>query len=150
MATRIYILRFPKETSNEPMIYQLVKQYDVEFNILKADILPQREGVMILELKGGREQVNKSLEFLESFGVKVERLAASIRRDDKKCFQCGACTGICPVGALSIHRPDMTVVFDPEKCTGCSLCVPICPVRAMEVSLGAGVLAEEEETAPIT
>ncbi|MBU0945941.1 MAG: 4Fe-4S binding protein [Proteobacteria bacterium] len=145
MSTRIYILRFPKETSNDPIIYQLVKQYDIEFNILKADILPQREGVMILELKGAKESVNKGIEFLKSLGVKVERLAASIHRDDKKCFQCGACTGICPVGALAIQRPEMLVVFDPEKCTGCSLCVPICPVRAMEVSLGAGTLAEVEE-----
>ncbi len=147
MATRIYILRFPKETSNEPMIYQLVKQYDVEFNILKADILPQREGVMVLELKGIKDSVNQGLEFLKSFGVKVERLAAVIRRDDEKCFQCGACTGICPVGALFIQRPGMEVLFDPDKCTGCSLCVPVCPVRAMEVSLGAGILAEEDENA---
>ncbi len=145
MATRIYILRFPVETSNEPMIYQLVKQYDVEFNILKADILPQREGVMVLELKGMKDSVNGGLEFLKSFGVKAERLAAAIRRDDEKCFQCGACTGICPVGALYIQRPGMEVIFDPDKCTGCSLCVPVCPVRAMEVSLGAGTLAEVEE-----
>jgi len=134
MSTRIYILRFPKETSSEPIIYQLVKQYDVEFNILKADILPQREGVMILELKGPKDKVNTGLDYLKSFGVKVERMAAAINRDDKKCFQCGACTGICPVGALYIKRPSMEVIFDPDKCTGCSLCVPICPVRAMEVS----------------
>lgn len=145
MSTRIYILRFPKETSNQPIINQLVKQYDIEFNILKADILPQREGVMILELKGIKGSVNKGLEFLKSFGIRVERLAASIHRDDEKCFQCGACTGICPVGALAIKRPEMLVVFDAEKCTGCSLCVPVCPVRAMEVSLGPGTLAEVEE-----
>lgn len=134
MTTKIYILHFPKETSNEPIIYQLVKQYDVEFNILKADILPQREGVMILELKGPREKVKNGLNYLKSFGVKAERLAAAIKRDADKCFQCGACTGICPVGALYIKRPSMEVIFDADKCTGCSLCVPICPVRAMEVS----------------
>jgi ferredoxin len=145
MATRIYILRFPKETSSEPMIYQLVKQYDVEFNILKADILPQREGVMILELKGVKDRVKKALDYLKSFGVQAERLAAAIHRDDEKCFQCGACTGICPVGALAIKRPEMEVVFDPEKCTGCSLCVPICPVRAMEVSPVSSAFSEPDE-----
>jgi L-aspartate semialdehyde sulfurtransferase ferredoxin len=144
MATRIYVLRFPKETSSEPIIYQLVKQYDVEFNILKADILPQREGVMILELKGPQEKVKNGLDYLKSFGVKAERLAAAINRDDDKCFQCGACTGICPVGALYIQRPGMEVIFDPEKCTGCSLCVPICPVRAMEVSPVTAVITETE------
>jgi ferredoxin len=145
MAARIYILRFPIETSNDPMIYQLVKQYDVELNILKADILPQREGVMILELNGPGEKVKKGLEFLKSAGVQVERLAAAINRDDEKCFQCGACTGICPVGALYIKRPSMEVIFDPEKCTGCALCVPVCPVRAMEVSPVSSAFAEAEE-----
>lgn len=143
MATRIYILRFPKETSSDPMIYQLVKKYDVEFNILKADILPQREGVMILELKGIKDKVKNALDYLRSFNVQVERLAAAINRDDEKCFQCGACTGICPVGALAIKRPEMEVIFDPEKCTGCSLCVPFCPVRAMEVSPVSSAFAEE-------
>ena len=145
MATRIYIIRFPKETSSEPMIYQLVKQYDIEFNILKADILPQREGVMILELKGTKDRVKDALDYLRSYNVQVERLAAAINRDDERCFQCGACTGICPVGALAIKRPEMEVIFDPEKCTGCSLCVPICPVRAMEVSPVSSAFAEEPE-----
>ncbi len=145
MATRIYIIRFPKETSSDPMIYQLVKKYDIEFNILKADILPQREGVMILELKGTKDRVKNALDYLRSYNVQVERLAAAINRDDERCFQCGACTGICPVGALAIKRPEMEVIFDPEKCTGCSLCVPICPVRAMEVSPVSSAFAEESE-----
>ncbi len=133
MYTRIYFLRYPKETSGQPIIYRLVKRYDVEFNILKADIRPQRDGIMVLELKGHKENVHEALAYLRSLGVKAERLAGKVRRDDTKCFQCGACTGICPVGALSIRRPEMAVVFDPEKCTACGLCVTGCPVRAMEV-----------------
>ncbi len=135
MDIRRYILRFPKETSDQPIIYQLVKQYEVEFNILKADILPQRDGILILELKGRKKNLKESASYLRSLGVQVERLAGNIRRDDEKCFQCGACTGICPVGALHIVRPEMSVAFDPELCTGCGLCVTVCPVRAMEVSL---------------
>ena len=135
MYTRIYFLRYPKETSGDPVIYHLVRQYDVEFNILKADIRPQRDGIMILELKGNRENVREALGYLKGLGVKVERLATRIRRDESRCFQCGACTGICPVGALHIRRPEMEVLFDPEKCTGCGLCVTGCPVRAMEVSI---------------
>lgn len=134
MYTRIYFLRFPKEIVDKPIIYYLVKQFEVEFNILKADVLPQREGIMIIELKGIRENVKEALTYLREQGVKVEKLAGKIHRDESKCFQCGACTGVCPVGALSIHRPDMSVVFVPEKCTGCGLCVTTCPVRAMEVS----------------
>lgn len=142
MLTRIYILRFPKDTSDQPFIYQLVKQHDIESNILKADILPHREGMMILELKGNKNNVQAGLEYLKGFGVQAERLTTNIRRDEEQCYQCGACTGICPVGALSIQRPGMEVIFTPELCTGCGLCVPICPVRAMEVSLG-NILEQE-------
>lgn len=135
MNTRIYVLRFPKEVIDQPIICNLVKKYDVEFNILKATILLQQEGVMVLQLKGHKENVKKGLAYIKKLGVKVETLAGSIHRDDEKCYQCGACTGICPTGALHTHRPDMEIIFDPDKCTACGLCVQVCPARAMEVSV---------------
>ena len=135
MYTRIYVLRFPKDIVDQPIICQLVRQFDVEFNILKATILPQHEGVMILELRGHRENIRKGLDYLKGLGVTAESVATSIHRDEEHCFQCGACTGICPIGALSLQRPEMAVVFDVEKCSGCGLCVTICPVKAMAVSL---------------
>ena len=133
MHTQIYLLRFPKDTSDRPFVYRLVKDYDLEFNILKADILLQREGMMILEIKGAKESVKAGLDYLRGCGLRVQRLASRIRRDEDKCFQCGECTGVCPSGALSINRPSMEVIFDAERCTGCDLCVPVCPVRAMEI-----------------
>ncbi|WP_339135397.1 MAG: NIL domain-containing protein [Candidatus Electrothrix sp. GW3-4] len=132
--TRIYLLRYPKDTSNQPIIYHLVQRYVVEFNILKADIRPQRDGIMVVELKGQKEKVADALDYLKGLGVKAERLAGKVHRDESKCFQCGACTGICPVGALYIQRPSMEVIFDPEKCTACGLCVAGCPVRSMKIS----------------
>ena len=134
--TRIYFLKFPKDTSDKPVIFSLIKEHDIEVNILRADILPQREGIMILEIKGSKSNVKKGLAYLEEIGVNIERLAARVRRDDDKCFQCGACSGLCPVDALYIRREAMAVLFDPDKCTGCSQCLLICPVRAMEMSLG--------------
>jgi len=133
--TRIYILRFPKDIVDQPIISRLVKQFDIEFNILKATILPQHEGLMILELRGQKENIKKGLTYLKGLDVTAESIATSIHRDDEKCFQCGACTGICPTGALSLQRPEMAVIFDAEKCSGCGLCVAVCPVKAMEVSL---------------
>ncbi|MEJ2058486.1 MAG: 4Fe-4S binding protein, partial [Desulfofustis sp.] len=96
----------------------------------------QREGILIIEMAGTKSNITDSLAYLEKLGVVIERLATRIRRDDERCFQCGACTGVCPVGALYIRRPDMAVMFDAEKCTGCSQCVLICPDRAMEMSIG--------------
>lgn len=137
MSNRIYVLKFPKETIDQPIICKLVKKYGVEFNILKADINLQQEGVMVLEMVGHKAKVDEGIKYLKDVGVVVERVAAGIRRDDEKCFQCGACTGICPTGALHIRRSDMAVLFDLDKCTGCGLCVGVCPVKAMAVSLQA-------------
>lgn len=142
MYTRIYVLRFLKDTSDQPIIYRFVKEYDIEFNVLKADISPQREGMTILELRGKRDNIKNGLKFLEKYGVTITELATVISRDDDKCFQCGACTGVCPVDALSIDRPSMEVLFDPAKCTGCGQCVRICPVKAMQVSPEQSILAE--------
>jgi ferredoxin len=143
--TQIFILRFPKDTSDQPFIYRLVKEYDIEFNILKADILLQREGLMVIEFKGSsKTNVQAGLDYLKSMGVKVERMAARIRRDEENCFQCGACTGVCSSGALFVQRPEMSIVFDADKCIGCSLCVPICPVRAMEVSFEDNLILTEK------
>jgi ferredoxin len=139
MNTRIYILKFPKEVIDQPIISNLVKKYDLEFNILKATILLQQEGVMVLEFIGHKANVKKGIAYLNEMGVSVKSMAGNIRRDDEKCYQCGACTGVCPTGALSLHRPDMAVLFDEEKCTACGLCVSVCPARAMEVSLNGSV-----------
>jgi L-aspartate semialdehyde sulfurtransferase ferredoxin len=135
MQTRIYVLKFLKEITGQPIIYQLVKEFDIKFNILKATIPLQQEGVMVLEIQGQKNNVIDGLNFLKEQGVKVERIAAAIHRDDDKCYQCGVCTGICPTAALNIERPEMNILFEPEKCSGCGLCTAVCPVRAMEVSL---------------
>ncbi|MDH4317858.1 MAG: 4Fe-4S binding protein [Desulfobulbaceae bacterium] len=134
MYTRIYKLMFPKEASDQPIIYRLVKQFDVQVNILRGEITPQQEGNLILEFKGEAENVRAGLAFLREQKIGVELFATKVSRDDEQCFQCGACTGVCPVEALHIRRSDMAVLFDPEKCTGCGLCVRICPVKAMTVS----------------
>lgn len=135
MFAQIYVLRFPKVVIDQPIICNLVKKFDIEFNILQATILLQQEGLMVIELMGHKTKVKSSIAYLKEMGVQVEKMTAVIRRDYDKCYQCGACTGICPTGALYIQRPEMAVLFDPEKCTGCGLCVTLCPVRAMEVSL---------------
>ena len=139
MNTRIYVLKFPKEVIDQPIICNLVKKYDLQFNILKATILVQQEGVMVVEFMGHKANVKKGIAYLNEMGVTVRSMAGTIRRDDEKCYQCGACTGICPTGALSLHRPDMAVPFDENKCTACGLCVPVCPARAMAVSLNGDV-----------
>lgn len=140
MYAKILSLRFPEKIVNEPIAVNLVKKFDLSFNILKATIYPRKEGFMVLELSGHRKNFQRGIRYLKSLGIKVESIGQDIKRDEDKCFHCGACTAVCPTGALYIIRPEMTVGFDKEKCSACEWCVPVCPARAMEVRFNKSLL----------
>ena len=125
------ILRFPRTEVRKPIVCYLVKDYDLIFNILNAAILPRKEGIMVLELSGTRKNFKEGVKFLKSQGVQVQNASQEVKRDTNKCTQCGACTAVCPTGALYIVRPEMAVEFDETKCSVCELCIPACPSRAM-------------------
>jgi len=130
--SKILILRFPKTEVEKPIVCHLVKDYDLTFNILNAAVLPRKEGIMVLELIGTRKNFKDGINYLKNQGVHVESASQEIKRIKKKCTHCGACTAVCPTGALSIQRPEMMVEFDHKKCSVCELCVPTCPTRAMD------------------
>ena len=127
------VLRFPKTEVEKPIVCFLASDFDLTFNILKATILPRKEGVMVMELSGTRKGFNKGIQYLKEQGVQVHRVGQDIKRNTAKCTHCGACTAVCPTGALSVKRPEMIVVFNHKKCSVCGLCVPACPPRAMEI-----------------
>ncbi len=133
MFSKMLVLRFPKKRVGEPIVVNLVKKFDLTFNILKATIYPRKEGVMVMELSGDRKNFQKGIKYLKSLGIQVETVAQEIKKDENLCIHCGMCTAVCPTGALYIKRPDMEVVFDNKKCSACELCVIICPVKAMKV-----------------
>ena len=134
MYAKMLVLRFSKEIVDKPIITNLVRNYDLTFNILKAQIYPRKEGIVVLELQGNRQDFEKGIQYLKDVGVAIESVAQGIRRDDEQCYQCGACTAVCPTGALHIKRPEMEVLFESERCSACELCVKTCPARAMIVT----------------
>ena len=140
MYSKMLSLRFPPDIVNEPVVVNLVREFDLSFNILKATIYPRREGLVVMELSGHKKNFQKGVRYLKSLGMKVESIGQDIKRDEELCFQCGACTAVCPTGALHIKRPEMEVVFDTDKCSGCEMCVVACPARAMEVKFNRGIL----------
>jgi L-aspartate semialdehyde sulfurtransferase ferredoxin len=135
---RKLVLRFPANVVEDPFIYTLAKDYDVVANILKANINPRKEGQMVVELTAQADNFEKALEFLGSRGVIIMPLEQQINWVEERCTQCGACTVICPSGALWMKRPEMTVAFDGEKCVVCEHCLKSCPARAVEARYLAG------------
>ena len=126
------VLHFPKRLVERPIVYRLVKDYDLEFNILKASVTPEEEGLLVLELTGDSRKYDRGVRFLTDAGVKIQDLSQDITRDEERCTDCGACATICPVGALAIDLKTRHVSFYNEKCIACGLCIKSCPPRAMQ------------------
>ena len=133
MVSKRIVLHFPHRLVDQPIVYNLVKEFDLQFNILKASVTPNEEGLMVLELTGKRENFDKGVEYLQSCGVRIQSLSQDVVRNEKKCTNCGVCVPICPTEALAVDPETRKVLFNNKKCIACELCVNICPPRAMEV-----------------
>jgi ferredoxin len=131
--SKLLVLHFPSREVEKPLVCNLTKHYDLTFNILKATILPRKEGIMVLELSGAKKNFKAGIQYLKDQGVIVKNASQEVTRDEEKCIHCGACTAVCPTSALSVKRPEMYVVFDKKKCSVCELCVRTCLTRAMKV-----------------
>jgi ferredoxin len=129
------VLHFPRSLVDQPIISRLVKDYALEFNILKASVTPKEEGLLLLELSGEREDYEKGIRYLAELGVGIQPLSQDVSRNEERCTHCGACVVICPTGALALDPSTRRVNFDDAKCIACELCVLACPPRAMEVRL---------------
>jgi L-aspartate semialdehyde sulfurtransferase ferredoxin len=127
------VLHFPHEQIDKPVVSKLVRDFDIDFNILKASITPREEGILVLEVTGEKDKYQKGLKYLESCGIRIQPLSQDIKRNDAKCTHCGACLAVCPTEALTVDRDSMEVSFDYDECAACELCIKACPPRAMEV-----------------
>lgn len=134
MATRRVVFHYPKQMIDVPVVSRLIRNFDLEFNILRANITPDAEGIMVLGLEGSEENLRKGLAWVEKQGVTVQPLEKDVVRVEDKCTECGACLTICPTQALYRDVLTQRVYFDPDRCIACELCVPVCPPRAMAVA----------------
>jgi ferredoxin len=128
------VLRFPKDLVDKPIISSLVKKYNLNFNILKANITPSEEGIMVIELIGNFKEIKNGIEYLKKLGVTTQPLNQDIRRNEEKCIHCGLCVVFCPSKSFLIEKETQMIKFLKEKCIACEICIKICPPRAMEVN----------------
>jgi ferredoxin len=127
------ILRFKRNTIDKPIVYRLVKEFNLVFNILRANISPRAESMMVLELEGDEKDFNQGIEYLKGLNIDTEPIEQDINRNESKCVHCGVCTSVCATEALYVNRENMRVEFDYERCVACEHCVKVCPVKAMNV-----------------
>jgi ferredoxin len=127
------VLHFPKRLVDRPIVSRLVKEYKLDFNILKASVTPEEEGLLVLELSGNQEDYDKGIRYLTRTGVRIQSLSQDVTRNEERCTHCGACITICPTKAFELEPLTRRVIFHNEKCLACDLCIKACPPRAMEL-----------------
>ena len=127
------VLYFPSRLVNQPIVYRLIKDYDLRFNILKASVIPDEEGLMVLELTGEQDNYDRGIKYLTKTGVKIQSLSQNVTRNEKRCTHCGSCITICPTNAFELDPLTRQVIFNDDKCIACELCIKTCPPRAMEL-----------------
>ncbi len=127
------VLHFPKRMVDRPIVYKLIKDFDLEFNILKASITPDQEGLLVMEIRGEQDNYDKGILYLTETGVKIQSLSQDVTRNEERCTNCGACVTICPTGAFKLEASTRRVIFHNDNCVACELCIKACPPRAMEL-----------------
>jgi len=131
--SRRIVLHFPPNVTGQPVVYRLVKDFALSFNILKASVSPGEEGLLVMELSGEQESYDKGMQYLIETGVEIQSLSQDVVRDEARCTHCGACVNLCPTSAFSLEQYTRRVLFDHNKCVVCGLCVKACPPRAMRL-----------------
>lgn len=133
MFSKRMVLKFSKKLVEKPIICELVKKYEIDFSILKANVMPNEEGLLVLEFTSTEQNFNRAMEYLRSIGVNVQPLEKDIIHNEVKCTHCGVCVAICPSKALVVEPVTRKIKFYDAQCIACELCIKVCPLKAMEV-----------------
>jgi len=133
MIKKRVVLTFPHEIVDHPIVYHLVKEYNLMINILRARVTPQEEGRLVLEISGKKKELEAGIKYLADLNINIQSLARDIKWYENKCVHCTACISHCPTDAILLNRDTMKVSFDKQKCIACELCIPACPYQAIEI-----------------
>ena len=72
MGVRLKLI-FPEQYVREPIIATLVREFDVEPNIRRANV-EEHFGWIVLELDGAADDIDRSIAWLRERGIEVELL----------------------------------------------------------------------------
>ncbi|MFI5353052.1 MAG: NIL domain-containing protein [Candidatus Binatales bacterium] len=75
--TERYYLSYPRDLIKQPLLYQLVKKFDLVFNIRGASV-SEEMGLVAVEFEGSSEQIDRALSWLRQTGVTVEPIEKNV------------------------------------------------------------------------
>jgi ferredoxin len=127
------VLHFSPQMSKQATVCHLARDFNLTFSIVKAQITPGEEGLMVMELMGDQRDYDRGVQYLLEAGVKIQSLNQDVVRNEERCTHCGACVALCPAEAFSVEQSTGKILFDNDKCVVCEICVKACPTRAMEL-----------------
>lgn len=129
--TKKLMLFFPKCECEKPIIYHLVKDHNLIVNVYRARVTPEEEGYLILDVTGTEADIEKAMEFINTFNVTVNTTGKGVARDEDRCTHCGQCVSHCPTGALRIDdNATRKVIYNEADCIECLACIRACPFGA--------------------
>ena len=131
VVTHKYFFKFPKCETEEPIVYHLVRDYNLITNIFRAKVAADGDGYLVLDLKGEEKDIEAAKTYMASFGVTINTVDKGMIRSTDRCTHCGNCLTHCPTHALHIEDyATRKVLFDESKCIACLKCVSNCPMGA--------------------
>lgn len=71
-----YTLRFLGDKTDEPLLSQVAKKFNIEYNVRAGGIQSvqgKKVGTMVVDFIGEKIEINKTIEFLKENGVEVEK-----------------------------------------------------------------------------
>ncbi len=72
-----YYLSYPASLINQPILYQLVKKFDLVFNIRGASV-SEDMGLVAVEFEGTADQLERAIVWLRETGVTVEPIEKNV------------------------------------------------------------------------
>lgn len=129
--TQKLMLYFPKCECEKPIIYHLVKDYNLIVNVFRAKVTPEEEGYLVLDVTGTQKDIRRAMDYVGTFNVQVNTTGKGVTRDEERCTHCAYCVPYCPTEALHISdRKTRQVSYDEGKCIECLACIRVCPFGA--------------------
>ncbi len=125
---------YPVNKITAPVVSTLIKKYNLEISILHADIGLTKVGTLVADITGAEADIAAALQYIDETGVEYRIFTSKLIWDEARCVHCGACTAVCPTGALSMSPEDWSLQFSQEKCVLCGLCVKACPLSVMKLT----------------